>query len=48
MDALNSPVLPPSASRSVGLVRLRGKRGSDGVKVVAQALMSLRRVRNGG
>ena len=34
--------LNPRASRSVGLVRLRGKRGSDGVKVVAQALMSLR------
>src|SRR5262245_57964228 len=39
--------LQPRAARRVGLVRLRGKRGADGVKVVAQALMSLRRSRNG-
>jgi DNA-binding transcriptional LysR family regulator len=39
--------LSPRANRSVGLVRLRGKRGSDGVKVVAQALMTLRRNRDG-
>ena len=46
-DHMHVVPLQPRAARRVGLVRLRGKRGTGGVKVVAQALMSLRRVRNG-
>jgi molybdate transport repressor ModE-like protein len=40
--------LSPRVSRKVGLVQLRGKKITDGVKVVAEALMTLRRGRNGG
>ena len=43
-DHMHVVPLQPRAARRVGLVRLRGKRGTGGVKVVAQALMSLRRV----
>ena len=39
--------LSPRVSRNVGLVQLRGKRATEGVKVVAAALMTLRRGRNG-
>jgi DNA-binding transcriptional LysR family regulator len=39
--------LTPRLSRGVGLVQLRGKRSTDGVKVVAAALQTLRRPRNG-
>ncbi len=39
--------LNPRLSRRVGLVQLRGKRTTEGVKVVAAALMTLRRGRNG-
>jgi DNA-binding transcriptional LysR family regulator len=39
--------LSPRASRRVGLVQLRGKRTTEGVKIVAEALMTLRRSRNG-
>ena len=35
--------LSPRAYRQVGLVRLRGKRGTDGVRLVAAALSALRR-----
>jgi DNA-binding transcriptional LysR family regulator len=38
--------LNPPVSRNVGLVQLRGKRITEGVKVVADALMTLRRGRN--
>jgi len=41
-DHLRVVPLQPRAMRRVGLVRLRGKRGTNGVKVVAQALMELR------
>jgi len=34
--------LSPRASRRVGLVRLRGKRGTDGMEVVFEALLALR------
>jgi DNA-binding transcriptional LysR family regulator len=34
--------LSPRASRQVGLVRLRGKRSTEGMKLVAAALMTLR------
>jgi DNA-binding transcriptional LysR family regulator len=47
VDQMHVVPLQPRAARRVGLVRLRGKRGADGVKVVAQALMNLRRARNG-
>jgi len=47
VDDMHVVPLQPRAARRVGLVRLRGKRGADGVKIVAQALMSLRRGRNG-
>ena len=47
VDDMQVVPLQPRAARRVGLVRLRGKRGADGVKIVAQALMSLRRGRNG-
>jgi DNA-binding transcriptional LysR family regulator len=39
--------LTPRARRRVGLVRLRGKRGTEGVRIVADALMQLRRATNG-
>jgi DNA-binding transcriptional LysR family regulator len=41
----NTLVLPlnPRVSRQVGLVQMRGKRGTDGVKLVAAALSTLRR-----
>jgi DNA-binding transcriptional LysR family regulator len=39
--------LSPRSSRRVGLVQLRGKRSTAGVKVVAAALLTLRRNRNG-
>jgi DNA-binding transcriptional LysR family regulator len=41
----NTVVLPlsPRVSRRVGLVQMRGKRGTDGVKLVAAALLTLRR-----
>src|SRR5499427_146801 len=35
--------LGPRASRRVGLVRLRGKRGTDGMELVSAALLTLRR-----
>jgi len=35
--------LSPSASRPIGLVRLRGKRDTDGMELVSAALLSLRR-----
>ena len=35
--------LSPRASRQVGLVRLRGKRGTDGMELVSAALLTLRR-----
>jgi DNA-binding transcriptional LysR family regulator len=35
--------LNPRASRQVGLVRLRGKRGTDGMELVFAALLTLRR-----
>jgi DNA-binding transcriptional LysR family regulator len=35
--------LNPRASRRVGLVRLRGKRGTDGMELVSAALLALRR-----
>ena len=35
--------LSPRASRQVGLVRLRGKRGTDGMDLVSAALLTLRR-----
>src|SRR6516164_5607127 len=35
--------LSPRASRRVGLVRLRGKRGTDGMELVSAALLTLRR-----
>jgi len=34
--------LNPRASRRVGLVRLRGKRSTDGMELVAAALLALR------
>ena len=34
--------LSPRASRRVGLVRLRGKRGTDGMELVSEALLALR------
>jgi DNA-binding transcriptional LysR family regulator len=50
VPADNVRVVPlnPRASRSVGLVQLRGKRVTDGVKVVAEALMTLRKRRGNG
>ena len=36
--------LSPRASRRVGLVRLRGKRGTDGVELVFEALLALRQL----
>jgi DNA-binding transcriptional LysR family regulator len=49
VPAENVRVVPlsPRAARNVGLVQLRGKRTTEGVKVVADALMTLRRGRNG-
>ena len=43
-SAANTLVRPlsPRASRRVGLVRLRGKRGTDGMELVSAALLSLR------
>jgi DNA-binding transcriptional LysR family regulator len=43
----NIHVLPlsPRASRQVALVRLRGKRGSEGMDIVAKALLELKRHR---
>jgi DNA-binding transcriptional LysR family regulator len=43
----NVHVLPlsPRASRQVALVRLRGKRGSEGMDIVAKALLELKRHR---
>jgi DNA-binding transcriptional LysR family regulator len=38
--------LDPRASRRVGLVRLRGKQGTDGMELVSAALLSLRRQRS--
>ncbi len=40
----NMLILPlsPRVSRRVGLVQMRGKRGTDGVKIVAAALLALR------
>ena len=45
VSAGNVRVVPlnPRARRSVGLVRLRGKRGTEGVKMVADALMTATR-----
>ena len=34
--------LSPRASRQVGLVRLRGKRGTEGIELVSAALLGLR------
>jgi len=44
VSAANMLVRPlsPRASRRVGLVRLRGKRGTDGMELVSAALLSLR------
>jgi DNA-binding transcriptional LysR family regulator len=36
--------LSPRASRRVGLVRLRGKRGTDGMELVSEALLALRQL----
>jgi len=36
--------LSPRASRRVGLVRLRGKRGTDGMELVFEALLALRQL----
>ena len=38
--------LGPRASRRVGLVRLRGKRGTDGMDLVWEAFLALRRQRS--
>jgi len=38
--------LSPRASRRVGLVRLRGKRGTDGMELVSEALLALRQLRS--
>jgi len=46
-DNVRMVPLSPRVSRNVGLVQLRGKRTTEGVKVVADALMTLRRGRNG-
>jgi hypothetical protein len=35
--------LSPRVSRGVGLVRLRGKRGTEGMELVFAALLALRR-----
>jgi DNA-binding transcriptional LysR family regulator len=35
--------ISPRASRRIGLVRLRGKRGTDGMELVSAALLTLRR-----
>jgi DNA-binding transcriptional LysR family regulator len=45
VTAANIRVVPlsPRTYRQVGLVRLRGKRGTDGVRLVAAALSTLRR-----
>jgi hypothetical protein len=45
IPAANMLVRPlnPRASRRVGLIRLRGKRSSDGMELVFAALLSLRR-----
>jgi hypothetical protein len=44
VSAANMLVRPlnPRASRRVGLVRLRGKRGTDGMELVSAALLALR------
>src|SRR6516164_9368969 len=44
VSAANMLVRPlsPRASRQVGLVRLRGKRGTDGMELVSAALLTLR------
>jgi DNA-binding transcriptional LysR family regulator len=46
--AANTLVRPlnPRASRRVGLVRLRGKRSTDGMELVSAALLALRRQRS--
>ena len=36
--------LSPRASRRIGLVRLRGKRGTDGMELVSEALLALRQL----
>jgi DNA-binding transcriptional LysR family regulator len=36
--------ISPRASRRVGLVRLRGKRGTDGMELVSEALLALRQL----
>jgi DNA-binding transcriptional LysR family regulator len=48
ISAANMLVRPlhPRASRRVGLVRLRGKRATDGMQLVAEALVSVRRQRS--
>jgi hypothetical protein len=38
------PIIP-RAKRRIGLVQLKGKRGTEGVKLVATALLALRRLR---
>ena len=42
--AMNTFVVPlsPRIRRRVGLVQLRGKQGTDGMKIVAAALLGLR------
>ena len=45
-DHMHVVPLSPRVSRRVGLVQLRGKRTTEGVKVVA-ALMALRQAGNG-
>jgi len=45
IPAANMLVRPlnPRVSRRVGLIRLRGKRSTDGMELVSAALLSLRR-----
>src|SRR5262252_1288089 len=38
--------ISPRASRRIGLVRLRGKRGTDGMELVFEALLALRHLRS--
>ena len=45
VPAANTIVAPlsPRASRRVGLVKVRGKRGTEGMKLVSAAIMKLHR-----
>jgi DNA-binding transcriptional LysR family regulator len=49
VTAENILVVPisPAVSRRIGLVQMRGKQATDGMKLVYQALLTLRRPRPG-